>query len=59
MTICALLLVERFYKHQPSMKLRYGTLGLLFRKHLGGRNARALRRAAGRHGGGQMELGDG
>ena len=30
MTICALLLVERFYKLEPSMKLRYATLGLLF-----------------------------
>lgn len=30
MTICALLLVERFYQLQPSMKLRYATLGLLF-----------------------------
>ncbi len=30
MTICALLLLERFYKLQPSMKLRYATLGLLF-----------------------------
>ena len=30
MTICALLLVERFYKLQPSMNLRYATLGLLF-----------------------------
>jgi hypothetical protein len=30
MTICALLLVERFYKLHPSMKLRYATLGLLF-----------------------------
>lgn len=30
MTICALLLRERFYKLQPSMRLRYATLGLLF-----------------------------
>ncbi len=30
MTICALLLLERFYKLKPSMKLRYATLGLLF-----------------------------
>ena len=30
MTICALLLLERFYKLEPSMKLRYATLGLLF-----------------------------
>jgi hypothetical protein len=30
MTICALLLVERFYELQPSIKLRYATLGLLF-----------------------------
>jgi Putative Na+/H+ antiporter len=30
MTICALLLLDRFYKLQPSMKLRYATLGLLF-----------------------------
>jgi hypothetical protein len=30
MTICALLLVERFYTLQPSMRLRYATLGLLF-----------------------------
>ncbi|MEO6846408.1 MAG: putative Na+/H+ antiporter [Chthoniobacterales bacterium] len=30
MTICALLLIERFYKLQPSMRLRYATLGLLF-----------------------------
>ena len=30
MTICALLLVGRFYKLQPSMPLRYATLGLLF-----------------------------
>ena len=30
MTICALLLLERFYKLQPSMRLRYATLGLLF-----------------------------
>ena len=30
MTICALLLVERFYKLQPSLHLRYATLALLF-----------------------------
>ncbi len=30
MTICALLLLNRFYALQPSMKLRYATLGLLF-----------------------------
>lgn len=30
MTICALLLVDRFYRLQPSMTLRYATLGLLF-----------------------------
>jgi len=30
MTICALLLLERFYKLQPSLRLRYATLGLLF-----------------------------
>ena len=30
MTICALLLVGRFFKLQPSMPLRYATLGLLF-----------------------------
>jgi hypothetical protein len=30
MTICALLLVEHFYKLRPSLKLRYATLGLLF-----------------------------
>ena len=30
MTICALLLAERFYKLQPSSTLRYATLGLLF-----------------------------
>ncbi len=30
MTLCALLLGERFYALQPSMKLRYATLGLLF-----------------------------
>jgi len=30
MTICALLLVGKFYKLNPSMNLRYVTLGLLF-----------------------------
>jgi hypothetical protein len=30
MTICALLLLERFYKLRPPMRLRYATLGLLF-----------------------------
>jgi Na+/H+ antiporter NhaD/arsenite permease-like protein len=30
MTICALLLAGRFYPLQPSMPLRYATLGLLF-----------------------------
>lgn len=30
MTICALLLSQRFYELQPSMTLRYATLGLLF-----------------------------
>ncbi len=30
MTICALLLAGKFYKLNPSMKLRYVTLGLLF-----------------------------
>jgi hypothetical protein len=30
MTLCALLLAERFYAQEPSMKLRYATLGLLF-----------------------------
>ncbi|MGC1482082.1 MAG: putative Na+/H+ antiporter [Chthoniobacterales bacterium] len=30
MTICAILLVDRFYKLKPSMTLRYATIGLLF-----------------------------
>lgn len=30
MTICALLLLDRFYRLQPGMRLRYATLGLLF-----------------------------
>ncbi|MEI6492916.1 MAG: putative Na+/H+ antiporter [Verrucomicrobiota bacterium] len=30
MTICAMLLVAKFYKLEPSMPLRYATLGLLF-----------------------------
>lgn len=30
MTICALLLVAKFYRLKPSMRLRYVTLGLLF-----------------------------
>ena len=30
MTICALLLVSKFFRLQPSMPLRYATLGLLF-----------------------------
>jgi hypothetical protein len=30
MTLCALLLADRFYRQEPSMKLRYATLGLLF-----------------------------
>jgi Putative Na+/H+ antiporter len=30
MTLCALLLGQRFYAQQPSMRLRYATLGLLF-----------------------------
>jgi hypothetical protein len=30
MTICALLLVDKFFKLGPSMPLRYATLGLLF-----------------------------
>lgn len=30
MTICALLLVDQFYRLQPGMPLRYATLGLLF-----------------------------
>ena len=30
MTICALLLVDKFFKCNPSMPLRYATLGLLF-----------------------------
>ncbi len=30
MTICAILLVDRFYKLKPSQKLRYATIGLLF-----------------------------
>jgi Na+/H+ antiporter NhaD/arsenite permease-like protein len=30
MTICALLLVNKFFKLQPSMSLRYATIGLLF-----------------------------
>ena len=30
MTLCALLLADRFYRQNPSMKLRYATLGLLF-----------------------------
>ena len=30
MTICALLLVEKFFKLSPSMNLRYATIGLLF-----------------------------
>lgn len=30
MTICALLLANKFYKLHPSMPLRYATLGLLF-----------------------------
>ena len=30
MTICAMLLVQKFFKLKPSMPLRYATLGLLF-----------------------------
>ncbi len=30
MTLCAMLLAQRFYEQQPSMRLRYATLGLLF-----------------------------
>lgn len=30
MTICALLLAAKFFRHQPGMQLRYATLGLLF-----------------------------
>lgn len=30
MTICALLLLRRFYRLEPSLRLRYATLGLLF-----------------------------
>lgn len=30
MTICAILLASKFYRLQPSMPLRYATLGLLF-----------------------------
>ncbi|MBS0660722.1 MAG: putative Na+/H+ antiporter [Verrucomicrobia bacterium] len=30
MTLCALLLAQRFYVHQPSLSFRYATLGLLF-----------------------------
>ncbi len=30
MTICALLLADRFFRAQPGMPLRYATLGLLF-----------------------------
>lgn len=30
MTICAFLLLEKFYAYKPSKKLAYGTLGLLF-----------------------------
>lgn len=30
MTICAMLLVAKFYRLEPSMPLRYATLGLLF-----------------------------
>jgi hypothetical protein len=30
MTLCALLLGKHFYVHEPSKKLAYGTLGLLF-----------------------------
>jgi hypothetical protein len=30
MTICALLLSRRFYSLNPSIGLKYGTLGLLF-----------------------------
>lgn len=30
MTIAALLLVENFYRHQPTEKLKYATIGLLF-----------------------------
>lgn len=30
MTICAFLLLQKFYIYKPSLKLAYGTLGLLF-----------------------------
>ena len=30
MTICALLLSQKFYRHGPSQNLAYGTMGLLF-----------------------------
>jgi hypothetical protein len=30
MTICAMLLADKFYAHAPSVKFRYATLGLLF-----------------------------
>ena len=30
MTICALLLARQFYKYEPSLRLKYATIGLLF-----------------------------
>ena len=57
MTIGALLLVDRFYRLQPSMTLRYATLGLLFVNISVGGHTHSLCRPSRGYGGQQMGMG--
>ena len=57
MTICALLLARQFYDFQPSPRLKYATLGLLFVNVSIGGTLTHFRRAADPHGRASLELG--
>jgi hypothetical protein len=56
MTICALLLRQKFYDLRPSFPLRYATLALLF-VNISVGDVKPFRRASNRHGGNSMGLG--
>ena len=57
MTICALLLRQKFYDLRPSSPASLRDLGSFIREHLGGRIVEPFRRPSDRHGGNPLGLG--
>jgi hypothetical protein len=57
MTLAALILRDRFFRHGLSTNLQYATLGVLVRQRVDRRHTHPVRRAAGPDGRGYLEMG--